>query len=391
MPFPLQQTLYSTDFWVSERNLYDLLCGIKQDFADYLIRQPVAFDNQLNDEFNVLFVAHPSLVQALLVITVASPSQRHNADDDDNVNNSNEEDESGNDRMDDQLDGEKEYAFGHGYYCNHSVHSRVWKLTAQVWGWGEMEPACNEQVVTLLKQHVLQCMLVHIAEEYSQCITASSAVHSSPLVPHEDIREWVYQHPQEVLKLKMDTICSIDVFYSLLFRELLEARFVPLVIDSHQVVRDVLPMRNSQCLTCSHCDGGEIEEIIHIGEHFDFMFISEPSTSAKGKSGPLITLAKVVLQQEKDEDHVITAIHSHPPLAEQQDRSIDLQALLSHIPTSLNGSMKDQPPYNNLWIYVTLWSAPLNLSASVSTPILRETSRNVKNTISSLMKQARIE
>ena len=144
-------------------------------------------------------------------------------------------------------------------------------------------------------------------------------------------------------------------------------------------------------MTCSYCDGGEVEEIVHIGEHFDFMFISEPSTSAKGNSGPLITLAKVVLQQEKDEDRVITAIHSHPALLEQQEGLIDFQALLSHIPTSLNGSMKDQPPYNNLWIYVTLWSAPLNLTASVSTPILRETSRNVKNTISALMKQARIE
>ena len=392
LPFPLQQTLYTTDLWASTQTLSELLRGIKQDFIDCLIQQPNAFEHELNKEFNVIFATQPGLTQSLLVITVTTPMKEEGEEGEEERGGGRRRDGEGEEGEGDG-DGEEGYSYTHNRdcCCNHALNPVVWKLTAQIWGWGGIEPESGSRIVDMLKKRALQCMLCHVAEEYAVCVDSTIPSHPSLIVPHGDIKEWAYQYPHEVVKLKMDTICSIDVFYSFFFRELATARFVPLILDSSTTVKDVLPIRNEGCVTCTRCDGGEIEEIIHIGEHFDFLFISEPSSSAKGNPGPIISLVKVVLQQETGSNQVITAIPSHPVLSEVVDPSIDINSLLSHIPTSLSGTMTDQPPFNNLWMYVTLWSAPLNLDAPVSMSIVRETSRNVKHTVSALMKQARVE
>lgn len=62
--------------------------------------------------------------------------------------------------------------------------------------------------------------------------------------------------------------------------------------------------------------------------------------------------------------------------------------LLSHIPRSLDGTMT-QTPHAGLYMQLTVWSAPLALNHSSTSP--RDTARSLRHTLVALAKQARIE
>ena len=62
--------------------------------------------------------------------------------------------------------------------------------------------------------------------------------------------------------------------------------------------------------------------------------------------------------------------------------------LLSHIPRSLDGTMT-QTPHAGLYMQLTVWSAPLALNHSSTSP--RNTARSLRHTLVALAKQARIE
>ena len=80
-----------------------LLSGLRADFIDSLVRQPQAFIDTVNPDFNVLFISLSGLECSLLVLTVVQA--------------------------------------GHGGYesncdCTHikGRNTKAWLLKAQVWG-----------------------------------------------------------------------------------------------------------------------------------------------------------------------------------------------------------------------------------------------------------------
>lgn len=153
------QTLYETLLWVSEANVKALLSGLRADFIDSLVRQPQAFIDTVNPDFNVLFISLSGLECSLLVLTVVQA--------------------------------------GHGGYesncdCTHikGRNTKAWLLKAQVWGWNGIQEGCCDSAVHLIHQHVLQCKLESLKEAYQICLEDS---HQSFITPSADVVEWVHQ------------------------------------------------------------------------------------------------------------------------------------------------------------------------------------------------------
>ena len=83
---------------------------------------------------------------------------------------------------------------------------------------------------------------------------------------------------------------------------------------------------------------------------------------------------------------------NHQPINQPINPSINPPSLatrlLSHIPRSLDGTMT-QTPHAGLYMQLTVWSAPLALNHSSTSP--RDTARSLRHTLVALAKQARIE
>ena len=82
----------------------------------------------------------------------------------------------------------------------------------------------------------------------------------------------------------------------------------------------------------------------------------------------------------------------NPPINQSINQPINPPSLatrlLSHIPRSLDGTMT-QTPHAGLYMQLTVWSAPLALNHSSTSP--RDTARSLRHTLVALAKQARIE
>ena len=345
------QTLYETLLWVSEANVKALLSGLRADFIDSLVRQPQAFIDTVNPDFNVLFISLSGLECSLLVLTVVQA--------------------------------------GHGGYesncdCTHikGRNTKAWLLKAQVWGWNGIQEGCCDFAVHLIHQHVLQCKLESLKEAYQICLEDS---HQSFITPSADVVEWVHQFKcdrNEDSKVKLDAICSLDVLFSFFFQSLIQWRFVPIYQEPTKKLSETFPTRNINCVHCPRCDGRPGIKPLHIDNGFEFAILNGSSS--------LLSFLRVDLVQEQKSTHreVITSILAHRDSFDPHD--ITAESLLAHIPTSLKGSMATEPPFSRLWLRVAVWSAPIG-PKPLDVSILKETNLRLKYEVIALAKQARME
>lgn len=420
---------------VNAHSLQLLLEGVRSDFADQLIRHPMAFTGTIHSTFNVLFAAIPQLPQSLLVVTAVRMKQ------------------SG---------------------CTHCASSDEtagsWRMQAQVWGWGAYSEGCCATALELLSRRVLQCQLEHLQQSYEAALAREESLPTPPC----EVNKWLRQEQPEVALVNLQAICAPDVFLSLFFRALGDFSFVALHREETEAT-GVFPQTQG-----SRCGRREGAEVVRLGSFVEFVMVSGETQE--------VSLARVSLQQGSSK---ITALRSgghcveescresegngiengvesqrsekslqedlqrnpsdHSQCNQQHDRSnqpinhptdtynhphdqpadqpveqfnqpvdqynqhidhhnqhidqhnqhIDqhnhhtphtptslLERLLAHIPRSLDGAMT-QTPHAGLYMELTVWTAPLSLTDPSSSP--RDTARTLRHTIVALAKQARIE
>lgn len=352
LPFPLLSTLYETDLKVSESNLTELLSGLRVDFDENLVRQPQAFTGTLNADFNVLFISLPSLECSLLILTVAK--SLHTG-----------------------------CECGYECLCEKTEDIGAWSLKAQIWGWEEVQEGCCDSAVKLIQQRVLQCKLETLTEAYKNCLTNSQP---SLITPSSDVLEWMHQYrnddKNEDSKVKLDAICSLDVFFSFFFQSLTQLGFVPIRQETDGNLPDIFPVRNMKCIHCTRCDGRFDVKPLRIGNGFEFLILNDSSS--------LLSFLRIGLVHEIDtKRETITSILSHQ--APFDSRPITAESLLAHIPTSLKGSMAAESPFSKLWLKVAVWSAPIRSEHTTDMSLLKETNLKLKYEVIALAKQARME
>ena len=389
---------------MSAHSLQRLLEGVRSDLADQLIRHAMAFSGTVHAAFNVLFAAIPQLPQSLLAITAVR-----------------------------QRDA------GRSLCRRAGEAAGGWRLRAQVWGWDSVSAGSCATPLALVTRRVLQCQLEHLQQSYEAAVACGESLPT----PAGEVNKWLRREEPEETLVNLQAVCAPDVFLSLFFRALGAFRFVALHREATEAT-EAFPQRQG-----SRCGRREGTEVVRVGSFVEYLMVGEETGEvslarvALQQGGSRITALRSgghdvesgegggVRSEEGEVDGMMDGASQqesgqqgvnqqgfNQPIHQQSNYPFDNQLpvnqsihqsinqsinqstnqpinppslatrLLSHIPRSLDGTMT-QTPHAGLYMQLTVWSAPLALNHSSTSP--RDTARSLRHTLVALAKQARIE
>ena len=398
---------------MSAHSLQRLLEGVRSDLADQLIRHAMAFSGTVHAAFNVLFAAIPQLPQSLLAITAVR-----------------------------QRDA------GRSLCRRAGEAAGGWRLRAQVWGWDSVSAGSCATPLALVTRRVLQCQLEHLQQSYEAAVACGESLPT----PAGEVNKWLRREEPEETLVNLQAVCAPDVFLSLFFRALGAFRFVALHREATEATEAFPQRQGSRCGRREGTEVvrvGSFVEYLMVGEETGEVSLARVALQQGGsritalrsgghdvesgegggvrsEEGEVDGMMDGASQQESGQQGVNQQgfnqpIHQqsnypfdnqlpvnqsiHQSNSQQINQSINqpinhqptnqpinppslATRLLSHIPRSLDGTMT-QTPHAGLYMQLTVWSAPLALNHSSTSP--RDTARSLRHTLVALAKQARIE
>lgn len=398
---------------MSAHSLQRLLEGVRSDLADQLIRHAMAFSGTVHAAFNVLFAAIPQLPQSLLAITAVR-----------------------------QRDA------GRSLCRRAGEAAGGWRLRAQVWGWDSVSAGSCATPLALVTRRVLQCQLEHLQQSYEAAVACGESLPT----PAGEVNKWLRREEPEETLVNLQAVCAPDVFLSLFFRALGEFRFVALHREATEATEAFPQRQGSRCGRREGTEMvrvGSFVEYLMVGEETGEVSLARVALQQGGsritalrsgghdvesgeeggvrsEEGEVDGMMDGASQQESGQQGV-NQQGFNQPIHQQSNYPFDNQLpvnqsihqsnsqqinqpinqpinhqptnqpinppslatrLLSHIPRSLDGTMT-QTPHAGLYMQLTVWSAPLALNHSSTSP--RDTARSLRHTLVALAKQARIE
>ena len=402
---------------MSAHSLQRLLEGVRSDLADQLIRHAMAFSGTVHAAFNVLFAAIPQLPQSLLAITAVR-----------------------------QRDA------GRSLCRRAGEAAGGWRLRAQVWGWDSVSAGSCATPLALVTRRVLQCQLEHLQQSYEAAVACGESLPTPAGEVNKWLRREEPEETLVNLQAVCAPDVFLSLFFRALgefrfvalHREATEATeafpqrqgsrcgrregtemvrvgsFVEYLMVGGEtgevsLARVALQQGGSR-ITALRSGGHDVEsgegggvrseegEVDGMMDGASQQESGQQGVNQQGFNQPIHQQSNYPFDNQLPVNQSIHQSNSqqinqpinqpiNPPINHQPtNQPINPPSLatrlLSHIPRSLDGTMT-QTPHAGLYMQLTVWSAPLALNHSSTSP--RDTARSLRHTLVALAKQARIE